>query len=266
MVCKLGSLEGRAESVPELGFERADAVEAAVLARVDAIARVAAGKSLVATPHLLAGAARREHHREPAHCAVGHRRVDPAALASPLDADQRAEDRGRRLEAASPYIGHLDRKRRRRSATLAVESKRARNRHVVEVVPRPRRKRTVLPIARDRAHDQARIALVKCVPTETEPGHDAGPVALDQHVGPVDQAQQQIATGVGFEIQRDASLVPVYGAEESALSGDDRRRPAHVVTGPRLLDLDDVRTHVSEEKGAVRTGQEPRQVKDADSR
>src|SRR5437016_12832387 len=93
MVCKLGSLEGRAESVPELGFERADAVEAAVLARVDAIARVAAGKSLVATPPLLAGAARREHHREPAHSAIGHRRVDPAALTSALRADQRAEPR-----------------------------------------------------------------------------------------------------------------------------------------------------------------------------
>src|SRR5207253_9865433 len=115
MVCKLGSLEGRAESVPELGFERADAVEAAVLARVDAIARVAAGKSLVATPHLLAGAARREHHREPAHCAVGHRRVDPAAFASALDADQHADDRGRRLEAASPDTCQPERTRPRTS-------------------------------------------------------------------------------------------------------------------------------------------------------
>src|SRR5207244_7780238 len=103
--------------------------------------------------------------------------IDPATFSPTLHSDERTQDRDRRLESAAADVGDLDRQRNRRTLTLAVESERAGGRHVVEVVAGPRRKRPVLPVTGDRAHDEPLVASVQDVPTETKPFHAAGPVA-----------------------------------------------------------------------------------------
>ena len=67
-----------AQRRPELRLERADAVETAALARVHAVARVAAAQPLRAALDLLPAAQLRESQRQPGRCAVGHRHVQPA--------------------------------------------------------------------------------------------------------------------------------------------------------------------------------------------
>ena len=209
---------------------------------------------------------RRERHRQPAHRAVGHGCIDPASFSPTLHSDERAQDRDRRLKSAAADVGDLDRQRNRRTLTLAVESERACGRHVVEVVAGPRRKRPVLPVTGDRAHDEPLVSSVQGVPTETKPVHDAGPVALDQDVRSIDQAQQKVAARVRLEVQRHAALVAVDGVEQRALAAHQRRRPTHVIAGARLFDLDHIGAHVSEQQGAVGPRQEPGQVQHADPR
>src|ERR1700694_347114 len=116
------SLERLAQRVPELRLERADAVVAAVLALVDAVARVSAGETLVAPRHPLPRPARRKGKRKPADSGIGHRCVDPAALAAALHTDESTEDRDRGLKAATADVGDLDRQRHRRSVALPVQA------------------------------------------------------------------------------------------------------------------------------------------------
>jgi hypothetical protein len=81
-------------------------------------------------------------------------------------------------------------------------------------------------------------------------------VVLDQHVGPLDEAKQLLASTRRPQIQGDAALVGVEEVEETALLG------MRLVVGERAplsggvsvfgrLDLDDVGTVVGEQLGAV---------------
>ena len=104
------------------------------------------------------------------------------------------------------------------------------------------------------------------IPSDAETLHDAGAIALDEHVGSLDKAEQQLATRVCLEVQGHAALVAVDGVEQRTLALDERRGPTHVVAGLRLLDLDHVGSHIGEQHRAVGAGQQPRQVEEADSR
>src|ERR1700694_4271613 len=60
--------------------------------------------------------------KKPADSGIGHRCVDPAALAAALHTDESTEDRDRGLKAATADVGHLDRQRHRRSVALPVQA------------------------------------------------------------------------------------------------------------------------------------------------
>src|ERR1700693_3677260 len=124
----------------------------------------------------------------------------------------------------------------------------------------------VLRVAGDRAHNQARVALVQHVPTQTEALHHAGPVAFDEDVRGLQEEEEQLASLLRLQVQRDASLVSVDRLEQAALALHERRRPAHVVARAWLLNLDDVRPHFREEHRAEGAWQETGQVENSDPR
>ena len=64
---------------------------------------------------------------------------------------------------------------------------------VVDVVPGPLGQRPLLAPAGHPRVDQPRVAGQHLVGTEAEPLQDAGPQTLDQHVGVVEQAEQDLA-------------------------------------------------------------------------
>ena len=66
-----------------------------------------------------------------------------------------------------------------------------------------------------------------------------------------------LSASVGHGIERDPALVVVHLEEERTLASfGDGRRPT-VLAPLTLLDPDDVRTHVSEKRGAVGPGLSP---------
>ena len=66
---------------------------------------------------------------------------------------------------------------------------------------------SVLAESRDRAVDQPRVDLAHHLVAETERGKGAGPVVLDHDVGALHEAFQDVAAGLGLQIQRDRPLV-----------------------------------------------------------
>src|SRR5437899_1678816 len=85
---KLRLAQRAAQRSPELRLQRADAVIAAALAFVHAVAREMPAQPLRAAPHFLSTACLRKRQRKPARRAVGHRHVEPPALAAAFDSEQ----------------------------------------------------------------------------------------------------------------------------------------------------------------------------------
>ena len=103
-----------------------------------------------------------------------------------------------------------------------IECERAGERDVVDVVAGRLRERTLLAPARHAAVDEARIAREADVGAEAEPLHHAGPEALDQRVGLLDQTQHRVdALGL---LQVDADRAPAARQEVEARLARDRRR------------------------------------------
>ena len=120
---------------------------------------------------------------EPQH-AVGHRHVEVGALARRGPPGQRGGDGQRGLHAAGGGVGDGGAGQRRR----AVGPRRAHGQvaadgEVVDVVAGPLRARAVLAVAARRAVDDARIARRHRLVADAEAVDDAGPEALDHHVG-----------------------------------------------------------------------------------
>ncbi len=156
---------------------------------------------------------------------------------------------------------------------LRVVGPRARQRHQARlalgdlVVARAPALRPVVAESGDGEDDQLRVALLQLGDPEAEPLEDAGAEVLHQDVGPVDQAQQDLAVGLVLEVEGDGLLVAVGGQEVRRLPGvgpaHERRSPAAgVVAVPGCLDLDHPGTEVAEHHGGVRTGQGAGEVDD----
>ena len=77
--------------------------------------------------------------------------------------------------------------------------------------------RALAAVPADRAVDDARMAGAHGVVAEPQPRHHAGAVALDEHVGAVEQAPQDLGAGVALEVDGDAALVALELEEERAL-------------------------------------------------
>src|SRR5262249_62297583 len=92
--------------------------------------------------------------------------------------------------------------------------------------------------ARERAVDQPRVARRGLVRAEPEPLGDTRTEAVDQHVGPVEEPAEHLASLVGLQVEHDAALVAVHRVEEPALAADIVHPPPAVAL--RRLPLDDL--------------------------
>ena len=262
--------DAAAERLPELRLERAErhvAVGARVGPVTDQPARQlepAAGRRHVLGEHP------RGHHRQPRQRAVGHRDVDELALAGHLALAQGDQDPDRGHQRATAEVGDLARRLHRRSALLAGQAEQPDQAEVVHVVARAVAVRPVLPVAGDRAVDEPRVLLAQPLVADPQPLHHAGAEALQQHVGLAHEPQQDLAPRVGLQIDADRALVAVERQEQRAARAllrplVARRRPAHVVAEPRVLDLQHVGAEVGQQPRAEAARQQPREVEHADA-
>ena len=115
--------------------------------------------------------------------AVDHRRVDDLPLARRRALDERGEDAHHHERAAAAEVGEQVDRRHRRAALGADVPQHARDREVVDVVADVGGERTVLAPAGHARVDEPRVARPARVGPDAEPFGDAGPEALEQHVG-----------------------------------------------------------------------------------
>ena len=144
---------------------------------------------------------------------------------------------------------------------------RAAGRDVVDVVAHVGGVGAGLPVAAQRAVDQARVAGGQRVVVDAQALDDAGPESLQHDVGLVRQAMEDPAGGVGLEVEGQRSLVAPQGrvrggpAQRGLVARRGRRLRPDVA---RVVDDEDVGPHVAQQHGAVGAGREPGQVEDAE--
>ncbi len=137
------------------------------------------------------------------------------------------------------------------------------------VVAGPAALRSVVAEAGDREHHQARVAGLERLDAEAEPVEHAGAEVLHQHVGPVDQPEQDVLVGRVLEVEGDRLLVAVAGEEVGRLdrlgvAHEGRTPAAGVVPGAGRLDLDHPGAEVTEHHPGVRPGEGAGEVDDED--
>ena len=94
---------------------------------------------------------------------------------------------------------------------------------------------------------------------------DALPEVDREHVETGQDALDQLAPGLGLEVDEDAALAAVDGLEALALVGDDRAEVAVRVAAGRPLDLDHLRAEVGEHAAGERSGDELGEFQHPDS-
>ena len=203
----------------------------------------------------------RHHADEPVHQA----RLD--ALAARHVAPPRDEGAGHAERAVEPRDQIADRRGRahRLLALAPVHRHEPAHRLGDEVEGRALGVGPGAAIAIDAAHDQVRVQLGEPRLAEAHAGEHAGPVVLDQHVGPLEETGQDGLALLGVEIEGDRLLVPVELGEVPRQAVHDRALPANGIALARRLDLDDLGAHVAEEHAAERARENAGQVDDAET-
>ena len=185
-------------------------------------------------PH---GDERMDHRHQ--HCGtVDHRRIDHLTRARPGRLQQCARHAEREEHAPATEIANHVQRRHGALAFAGEAVQRAGERDVVDVVPRGLRQRPVLAPARHAPEDETGVAREALVGTQAETLHHAGPEALDERVGLLDE--------------------PEHGGDPvGMLEVDGHRAPAavqHVArrvtsTRSRAVDPHHVGAHVGEHHG-----------------
>jgi hypothetical protein len=117
---------------------------------------------------------------------------------------------------------------------------------------------TLLAPTRHAAEYELRVASEAVVRADAEPLHHAGPEALDERVGLLDQFQQRLdAIGV-LQIDADRASSP---SQQVATRGRVVRRA--VANRLRAVDSDHLGPHVGEQHGGERSRADARDLDDA---
>ena len=136
-----------------------------------------------------------------------------------------------------------------------------------QVLPGCAGARTHVAVSRDRAIDQARVALAQRLVAQAKAVHHAGPEVLDHDVRVLAQPLSERPSVRMLEIDRHAALVAVQRDERVALALDRERRRGSLAgrvahSGP--LDLDDLAPQIGQQLRCQRTGHELGEVDDLD--
>jgi hypothetical protein len=133
-------------------------------------------------------------HRREHGAAVDHRRVDHLALSGALRLPHRGDHAERQECATATEVAeHIDR-RYRALAVACARAERPREGDVVDVVPGARGERAVLAPTGHPAVHQARVAVEAVGGADSEAFRHPWPVALDERVGPLHQAEHDLAS------------------------------------------------------------------------
>ena len=191
------------------------------------------------------------------------RRVDDRAFPGALALEQCGGDADRR-----PHPGpHVDERRADAHAgtsRLAGHADQAARGLHEGVVPRLLAERTDVAVCADGAVDEPRIAGADRVRAEPDALGEAGPEALEEHVGPIREPEHCLAAALVREGDGERALPGVHGQEHRALAVPERRPPgAAVVPRVRPLDLHDVGSERAEDLSAEGPGDRGRHVHDA---
>src|SRR5215208_6728958 len=111
-----------------------------------------------------------------------------------------------------------------------------------------------LPVRGYRAVYQFGVVSADFLVAEPEACHHAGPIVLNEYVGCADQIAGALDMVRVLEVECHRSFVPVQGSEVLAESVGQRWPAPHRVPPVRVLDLDDVRSHIREKHAAERAG------------
>ena len=120
--------------------------------------------------------------REP-HGRLDHRHVDHLALAGARSLVERREDADDAPQAPAE-VGQLETRHLGRRAGRSLHAEHTGTREVVDVVPGASGHRPVLPVPRQRAHDEARVRGEERRVAETEPLEHPGTELLEEDVVP----------------------------------------------------------------------------------
>ena len=208
--------------------------------------------------------------------AVGKRHVDGLARAAGVAVVQRGQDGDGAVEAGGE-IGDRHPRLLRPAAGQAVGL--AGDRHEAaealddEVVAGARRIGAAVPEAGDGAIDQPPVDLLQAGVIEAVSGQRAGPVVLDQHVGPRRQLAGDGRPLGRRQVEGERALAPVGGQVIGGLGGVGPRfvlqegRPpgAGVVAPARPFHLDHRGAQIGEDLAAPRPGEDAREIEDDDA-
>ncbi len=193
---------------------------------------------------------------------IQERDVDALSLAGSLAGEERRKD-GVRGEDACGDIGdgHA------RPVGLSPDGTRDAHEPPLclnhEVIAGPVTVGPAVPVAGDRAVDQPRPQRLQGLVVQTPALHRTGPEILHQDVRPADQLSQDLQAALRFQVQRHAAFVPVYADEIGRFAPLGKGRPprARVVPAFGSLHLDHLCAEIPQHHGAVRTGEDARQIK-----
>ncbi len=194
--------------------------------------------------------------------AVGQADLGPLALAGAPGVHNRRRDAQRGIET-----GHqiADRQSRPQRWVLgaAVDAHEAGQRLGDEIEGRAIAIRAGAAEAVDRAHDQRRPQRLQAVVVEAHARQHAGAEILYQHIRPLDQARQCLLRLRRAQVEDDRAFVAV---ELGKVIGQAILFGALVADGVtfRRLHLDDLRTHVAQQSGAERAGEDACEIEDLD--
>ncbi len=244
-VVAVGQLDADAldQRRPELRLERADAD---VLA-VGGLVEVVPGRAAVEQASRAASAVeahRREARRDGVEVrrAVDDRGVDDLSLPAGACLEERGEDPDHEVRRPAAEVAEQVAREVRAVAVLAEAVEGAGDRDVVHVVAGHLRPRSVLAPAGHPAVDQPRVAGQARVGAEPEPLGRAGPQALDQDVGALDEPQHRLDGGRLLEVEGDARAAAVEQVRPP--------QPEHPAARP--VDPDHVGAEVGEQHARVR--------------
>ena len=124
-----------------------------------------------------------------------------------------------------------------------------------------------MAVAGDRTIDQARVYRVQRLVSEPEPVQRAWAEILDQNVRPLDQAVEELAASILFEIERDTKLGAINREIICALTLNEWRSVASgIIPVRRGLHFDDLGAKVRQYHGGERPRENSRKIQDTNSR
>ena len=196
-----------------------------------------------------------EEQRHEPERTVGHGRLDHLPPTAVLSLVQRGEETHRQHHGATPEVADEIERHRWRRAVGAHGVERAGDGDVVEVVAALVGERAGRSPARHAPVDELCVAGQALVGADPEAFGDAGPVPLDQDVGPLDQPEEHLAALLLTEIEGER-LVP---AEDPQPGRDPRHRFGH------RIDADDPGAHVGEQHRQQRERSDPAELHQRDA-